>query len=63
MKSLMKGIAKRASYLVLLAVLVLSGCGAIGRYNDRIGSNVYATNTTYIYTTNGKLVGSSVGYK
>jgi len=62
MKPLKKRIARRAGYLMLLVVLVLSGCG-IGRYNDRITSNVYATNTTYFYSTNGNLVGTSTSYK
>ncbi len=64
MKPLKKRIARRAGYLaMLLVVLVLSGCGAIGRYNDRIASNVYATNTTYLYSPNGNLVGTSTSYK
>lgn len=62
MKSLKKRIASRASYLAVLIVLVLTGCG-IGRYNDRIAANVYATNTTYFYSPNGNLVGTSTSYK
>ena len=63
MKTLKKRVMRRASYLMLLVVLVLSGCGAIGRYNNRITPNVYATNTTYYYSTSGNLVGTSTSYK
>ena len=63
MKPLKKRILRRASYLAVLIALVLTGCGAVGRYNDRITSNVYATNTTYYYSPSGNLVGSSTSYK
>ncbi len=63
MKPLKKRVIRRASCLMLLVVLVLSGCGAIGRYNNRITATTWPTNTTYFYSTNGSLVGTSTSYK
>lgn len=63
MNTLKKRAIRRASCLMLLIVLVLSGCGAIGRYNNRITPNVYATKTTYYYSTSGNLVGTATSYK
>lgn len=62
MNTLKKRIARRASYLAVLIVLVLTGCG-IGRYNDRVSSMTWPTNTTYFYSPSGQYVGSSVSYK
>lgn len=62
MKPLKKRIVRRASYLVVLIVLILTGCG-IGRYNDRVSAMTWPTNTTYFYSPSGQYVGSSVGFK
>lgn len=55
-------VLRRASYLMFLVVVVLSGCG-IGRYNNQPLAMTWPTNTTYYYSTTGTLVGSSVSYK
>lgn len=62
MKLLRKQIVRRAPYLGVLIVLMLSGCG-VGRYNNQVNAMKWPENTTYYYSSTGQYVGSSVNFK
>jgi hypothetical protein len=62
MKPLRKRIIRRAPYLAVLIILMLTGCG-VGRYNNQLAAMKWPENTTYYYSSTGKYVGSSVNFK
>lgn len=53
-------------FIALVAAVVLTGCASgpiIGRYNNQITPNLFATNTSYVYGNNGNMVGYINSYK